>query len=379
MFRATRAEIDLDAIGQNLAWIRGVAPGCALYAMVKANAYGHGLVEVARAAAVAKVDGFGVALVEEGIVLRDAGIELPVVVLNGLYGNGHREVLERDLVPVVYREADLVAFEAAVRATGRSTPLGVHLKLDTGMSRLGCDEREFRKLVEGIESSPGLRLAGVMTHLSAGEDPAEDDFSMEQIQRFGAMVDWVRSRGHAPWIHAANSGALVRLPPSRFDLLRAGLLVYGIDPSGKANADLRPAMRWVSSVAMVHELSPGDSVGYNRTFRAPRSMRVGTIPMGYGDGYLRSGSNRAKALVGGQLCPVVGRISMDLLTVDLSSVPGAGVGDEAVLLGAQGGECITAHDLGAWAGTSAYEVVTNLSARVRRVHRATTTGEVDGG
>ncbi len=363
--RPTRAEIDLDAIAHNLAVVRGVAPTAGVLAVVKADAYGHGVVPVARRLEVEGVDGFGVALAEEGIELREAGVEAEIVVLNGVYGGAHRDVLEAALTPVVYDLADVAAFAAA----SRGAPFDVHLKVDTGMSRLGVPLSLLDRFLDGLGRHATARVAGVMTHLASADGDAA--FTAEQLLRFESAVARVRARGHAPRaLHAANTAATFSRAEARFDMVRPGIALFGCAPgvSDESARELAPAMRLRTEVIALRELRRGDTIGYDRTFTVESSMRVATVPMGYGDGLMRSVSNRGAMLVGGRRCPVVGRVSMDLTTLDVSSVDGVAVGDEVVVLGRQGDAAIDAADVAEAAGTIAYEVLTNVSRRVPRFY-----------
>ena len=361
--RPTRAEILLDAIGHNLRVIRAAAPRQKVLAVVKADAYGHGVVAVARRLQAEGVDGFGVALAEEGIELREAGIDRTILVLNGINGGAHRDIVAAGLTPVLYEIAEASAFE--VVAGGR--PIDVHLKVDTGMGRLGVPLRELTAFLRELRRFPSIRIAGLMTHLStADSDPA---YVAEQVAAFKRAEGLVRRFGHEPAVlHAANSAALFRHPETHFDWVRPGIAIYGYPGSSATAPPLRPVMRWRTEVLQLRTLQPGESAGYGRSFRASRETRLATLPLGYGDGLLRSASNRGQVLIRGARCSIVGNISMDLTTVDVSDVPGVVIGDEALLLGEQVGTVLDARDLAAAAGTIPYEVLTNVSRRVPRLY-----------
>lgn len=361
--RPTRAEILLDAIGHNLRVIRAAAPRQKVLAVVKADAYGHGVVAVARRLQAEGVDGFGVALAEEGIELREAGIDRTILVLNGINGGAHRDIVAAGLTPVLYEIAEASAFE--VVAGGR--PIDVHLKVDTGMGRLGVPLRELTAFLRELRRFPSIRIAGLMTHLStADSDPA---YVAEQVAAFKRAEGLVRRFGHEPAVlHAANSAALFRHPETHFDWVRPGIAIYGYPGSSAIAPPLRPAMRWRTEVLQLRTLQPGESAGYGRSFRASRETRLATLPLGYGDGLLRSASNRGQVLIRGARCSIVGNISMDLTTIDVSGVPGVVIGDEALLLGEQSGTVLDARDLAAAAGTIPYEVLTNVSRRVPRLY-----------
>ncbi len=362
--RPTRAEIDLRAIAHNLGVLRGVAAGARILSVIKADAYGHGIVPVARVLEAEGVDGFGVALTEEGLELREAGVAGEILVLNGVYGGAHGEVLEARLTPVVY---DLSEVDAFARAAAEDRPVMLHLKVDTGMSRLGVPHDLVELFLDGLEAHPGVRIAGVMTHLAAAD--TDPEFTALQLRRFDQAVSRIRARGQTPTtIHAANTAGTFLHPASRYDQVRPGISLFGYAPGAEGARALRPAMRLRTEIIALRDLAPGASVGYDRTFRAEGPMRVATVPMGYGDGLMRHLSNRGAMLVGGLRCPIVGRVSMDLTTIDVSAHPGARVGDEVVVLGAQGEATLDAEEIADAAGTIPYEILTNVSRRVPRVY-----------
>ncbi len=361
--RATRAEISLDAIGHNLRVVQGAAAGRKILAVVKADAYGHGVVPVARRLQDEGVDGFGVALAEEGIELREAGIDRAILVLNGINGGAHREIIAAGLTPVLYDISEAHAFELV----SESRPIDVHLKVDTGMGRLGVPLGELTDFLHELRRFPSIRIAGLMTHLSTAD--ADPEYVAEQLEGFAHARGLVHRFGHEPSVlHVANSAGLFRHPEAHFDWVRPGLALYGYPGSDTIEAPLRPALRWRTEVLRVRTLQAGESVGYGRSFRAPRETRLATIPVGYGDGLLRSASNRGHVLIGGVRCPIVGNIAMDLTTVDVSGISGVAIGDEVLLLGEQGGSVLDARDLAVAAGTIPYEVLTNVSRRVPRVY-----------
>lgn len=361
--RPTRAEVLLDSIAHNLRVVQGAAGGRKILAVVKADAYGHGVVPVAQRLQTEGVDGFGVALAEEGIELREAGIDRAILVLNGISGGAHREIIAAGLTPVLYEIGEASAFELV--SDGR--PIDVHLKVDTGMGRLGVPLAQLSSFLRELRRFPSIRIAGLMTHLSTAD--TDPEYVAEQLAGFALARGLVRRFGHEPSVlHVANSAALFRHPETHFDWVRPGLALYGYAGADAIDAPLRPAMRWRTEVLRLRTLSAGESVGYGRSFRASGETRLATIPVGYGDGLLRAASNRGQVLVRGVRCPIVGNIAMDLTTVDVSAVPGVAIGDEALLLGTQGGAVLDACDLAAAAGTIPYEVLTNVSRRVPRVY-----------
>jgi alanine racemase len=361
--RPTRAEIDLAAIAQNLEALKAAVPHGRVLCVVKADGYGHGVIPVVRRLAAEGAFAFGVALAEEGLELREAGVAQPILVLNGVIGGAHRELVERRLRPVVYEAAEARAFAAAAR----ERPVPIHLKIDTGMSRLGVPDGKLDAFLDLIESLPELTIEGVMTHLAAAD--TDDEYTTHQLDRFDRALERIRARGHRPRVvHAANSAGTLRHPRAHYDMVRPGLALFGYPGAPGVSVSLRPAMRLRTEIVSLRTLAPGERVGYDGTFRAARVTRVATLPVGYGDGYLRALSNHGEVLLHGQRCPVIGNVSMDLMGVDVTDVPGAALGDEVVLLGAQGGEVLSAEALAEAAGTIPYEILTNVSRRVPRFY-----------
>lgn len=366
--RPTAASIDLAALRANLAAARGlVRPGVEILAPVKGDAYGHGAVACARALEAAGCDGFGVALVEEGAQLRDAGITRPVMCLGGVGRYGAEEAVARDLLPVLYDEGDAARIDAAAAAAGRPHP--VHLKVDTGMGRLGVPLPRWGWFLDRIAHLRWLRVEGLLTHLAESE--AEDDtFTREQGRRFAEAVATARGRGvRPPVLHVCNSGGLLTSPDLHYDMVRPGLLLYGVLPRPDLadRVALRPVMRVTTQVLFVKDLPTGASVSYGRRFVTRRPSRIATLPVGYADGFPRALGGRASVLVGGVRCPLVGVVCMDLCMVDVTDVPApVESGDEVVLLGGQGAERVTAEELAAHAGTIPYEILCGFSDRVPR-------------
>lgn len=363
VLRPTRAEVDLEAIAWNFELIRREAGGARLLCVVKADAYGHGVLPVAKRLEAQGALGFGVALAEEAIELREAGIAARVLILNGIHGSAHAEIVERGLTPVVYELHEARAFS---RVAG-DRPFPIHLKVDTGMSRLGVPLKRLSAFLDGLAALPNLLVEGVMTHLaSADVDPVQTE---EQLRRFTQALADIRARGHRPTlVHASNSAATFRHPEARFDLVRPGIAIYGYPGADIPALPLRPAMRLRSAIISLRDIEAGDGVGYCANFVASRPTRIATVPMGYGDGYFRSLGNRAEVLVHGRRCPIVGNVSMDLIGIDVTGIDEVAIGDEVVLLGRQGSAQVTAEELAEWAGTIPYEILTNVSRRVPRFY-----------
>lgn len=331
--------------------------------MVKADAYGHGLIPVGQRLQTAGVDGICVALAEEGFALRRAGIQLPILVLNGVYGRDHKHLLKARLTPVIF---DLDQARAFAEAAG-DEPVLVHLKVDTGMARLGVPLSDLSALLDGLERMPQLRIDGLMTHLSSAD--SDRAVTERQLALFDDACRTVRARGHQPrLLHVANTAGTYAFDHARFNMVRAGIALYGYSPVAGTGLDLRPAMRIRTEVTTVRELPAGAPVGYSGAFVTKAPSRIATVPLGYGDGLMRAASNRGQMLVRGTRCPIVGNVSMDLTSLDVTHLPLCASGDEVVLIGEQGSERLTADDLAAASGTIAYEVLTNISPRVPRFY-----------
>jgi len=372
MIRRTRVEIDLAAIVANANEVRRVA-GTAVYAVVKADAYGHGAVEVAKAlAASGAVSGFCTSLVEEGVALRDAGIEAPILVMGPSLVGGEDEMVAARLTPVISSHEELVALGYVARGRGAGAdPIQAHLKVDTGMGRLGIAmERAPELAVEA--SRNGIAIVGLMTHFANADtdDPADpDSLTRLQLARFAEVERAVIAAGAPVHVrHAANSAAALLFPEARFDLVRTGIAIYG---NGHWAERGHMAMRLVTAIAQLRRIAKGDSVGYGATWTATRESRLAILPCGYADGLPRSASGHAEVAIRGKRVPLVGRISMDIAVADVTDLPDAQVADAAVLLGkASGGVSISAAEYGAWTGLSEYEVTCGLSKRVPRLYPA---------
>jgi alanine racemase len=362
-FRPTRAEVELEAIRTN---VRRLKPrGAELMAVVKANAYGHGDVAVARAALEAGATWLGVALVEEGLGLRSSGIDASVLVLSELPPGSERAALDARLTPAVYTEGGLARLLAASPAPG----LGVHVKIDTGMHRAGVWPPEDAASFAGRVASAGLEIEGLWTHLARSEEDAES--TRTQLDRFHSAAEAVRTAGMTPrYLHAANSAATILYPESHFDLVRPGIALYGIEPAPEVGRELglRAALTWRSSVATVKRLPEGERVSYGHRYRLDRDSWIATVPVGYADGYPRLASSRADVLIRGRRCRVAGSVTMDHLIVDCGELE-TEPGDDVVLIGSQRGDTVAAAELAGHAGTIAYEIVARIGERVPREHR----------
>lgn len=369
MIRRTRVEVDLGAIVGNARSVRAIT-NTALYAVVKADAYGHGAIAVAQALWRAKAaEGFAVSLVEEGVALREAGVTAPVLVMGPSQHGGEDEMVMTDLTPVIGSEEDLVAISSVGTRRGKS--IDAHLKVDTGMGRLGVPPARAPELAVTAANN-GIRIVGLMTHFAcADEDDPADPQSMtaEQLRRFAKVHRELAKTGAPIAIrHASNSSGALLFPAARFDLCRTGIALYG-NGRWPAGAHRAQAMRLVSEVAQLRSVTAGTNVGYGAAWRAPRDSRLAIIPVGYADGLPRRASGHAQIAIRGVRAPLVGRISMDIAIADVTDVVDVTVGDPVTLLGrAAGGASISAHEYGEWAGLSEYEVTCGMSKRVPRTY-----------
>ncbi len=363
--RSTWVDVDLDAIGHN---VRALTfAGTEVMAVVKADGYGHGDVAVARAALDAGASWLGVALVEEGLGLRAAGIEAPILALSEFPPGSERAALSASITPTVYSRGGTERLSAAARSIG--SPVRVHVKVDTGMHRVGVWPPEDAPAFVGDVVAAGLELGGLWTHLACADT---DDVTTEaQLELFSDVVDEVRAAGHRPGlVHAANTAGAIGFPEARFDLVRPGIGVYGIEPAPGVGADLgfRPAMEWRSAVSFVKRVPAGRPLSYGHRYTTDRDTWIATVPVGYADGYPRMLSSRADVLIRGRRCRVAGSVTMDQLIVDCGDTE-PGPGDEVVLLGTQGGETVTAWELAGASDTIAYEIVARVGSRVPRRYR----------
>lgn len=378
--RPTRAEVNLANLRHNLRVLERAITDMTptppqIWGVLKADAYGHGAPAVARTLERAGVAGICVALLEEAVELREAGIRIPILVMGGYYGprrDGLEEIVARQLLPVVYDAAHIERLATMARFEGWGR-VGVHVKVDTGMGRLGAGPAELPEVLSALARFPEVQMDGLMTHLACADaDDLED--TADQLARFAEMERQTRAAGLSPRVrHAANSAAMLRMPASRLDMVRPGLALFGLEPRAGVAPDLRPVMRVRSEIVALRTVEVGQRIGYGHTWEATRRSVVATVPMGYADGLSRSLSNRGSALVRGARAPIAGAVSMDLTMIDVTDVPGAQVGDEVVFLGTQEGplgrETITAAEIAELSGTIPWEVLTSISRRVPRFYR----------
>jgi alanine racemase len=366
----TWIEVDLDAVEHNVsAFKRHVGEQVEVFAVVKANAYGHGAVPVGEAALAAGATRLAVHRAIEGVELRRAGITAPILVMGYTPPNGAAMIAAWDLTPSVTTPEFAQALSAQAVAGGKQVP--IHVKVDSGMSRYGLVPPEVVPFLQGIGGLPGLSLEGLFTHLATA-DSADPAGALAQLATFQQVLSAAREAGFSPPIvHAANSAATMRLPQARFNAVRPGVALYGLQPSAEwpPPFEIRPALSLKSLIARVRRLPAGAGIGYGFTYVTKEPITVALVPIGYGDGYHRVLSNQGIVLVGGQRAPVLGRVSMDQIVVDVSHIPGVRMDDEVVLIGRQGVEQIGAEEVARLAGTINYEVTTSLLPRVARIYR----------
>ena len=365
-----RAITRLDHIAANLAAIRERVGDRLILVAVKADGYGHGAVAVSRhLQETGLADLLGVATSGEGAELRRAGITLPVLKLSVARGEEVAQAAEYNLALVAVDEQSILEAGAAGVAAGRE--LALHLKIDTGMRRIGCEPEDASRLAALIRETPGVGLAGVMSHLPVADVPEGADFTADEIARFRELAASLEAE-HGPLVkHLANSGGVLAHPDSWLDLVRPGVMAYGSYPDAHTprTVGLLPGLEWRAPVTFVKRVRDGESVGYGRTWTAPADTWLATVAIGYGDGYSRSLSSRGRMLADGRSYPIAGRVSMDQTMIDLGPEPALAVGDEVVLIGRSGDEEITAAELAELQGTISYEVTCAIGARVAREHR----------
>jgi len=370
MPRPTYARIDLAALRHNLAAVRRrLAPGVRVLGVVKADGYGHGAVEASRTLADAGIDMLGVAIVEEGVALRVAGIRTPVLVMGLAPQDEIAAALAYDLTLTV--DGPGTAHPIEDLAAAKDARAAVHLKIDTGMNRLGVRAEAAAEAADAVAACPHLTLEGAYTHMACA-DGADDAVSAGQLAAFGEALGALDAAGIRPGlVHAANSAALLTCPAAHFTMVRAGLALYGVPPSeaARAEASLQPVMSLTSRVAAIKRVRPGEGVSYGHRWRAERDTRLGVLPVGYADGYPRALSNRAHVRAAGRLAPVVGSVCMDLTMVDLTDVPQAAPGLEVTLLETDEASPLSAAALAEAAGTIPYEILTGIGKRVPRLYR----------
>ncbi|MDT8306651.1 MAG: alanine racemase [Anaerolineae bacterium] len=365
--RPTFAEVNLAQLTANYRAIQARVAPAQVMPVIKANAYGHGLVPVARHLESLGVPYLGVALVEEGVQLRENGITTPILVLGGSMREQVPLFLEHELTIAAASLEKLAHIEEGARRLGKRAR--IHLKIDTGMGRLGVQYYSAAGFLEAALRSEHCRVEGIFSHF-ANADAADLSSAREQLARFTEVLRFYEERGIAPPLrHMANSAAILQLPESHFDMVRAGIMLYGVYPSPEVprTVSVGPVLSWKSHAVYVKTLRPGQPVSYGSTWQADHPVRIITVPAGYGDGYLRALSNRSEVIIHGRRYPVAGRVCMDQIMVNVEQDT-VYPGDEVILLGESRGARISAEELAAWAGTIGYEILTNINGRVPRVY-----------
>jgi alanine racemase len=366
--RPTHIEVDLEQLEQNYHCIAAHVAPARVMPILKANAYGHGLIEVARRLEHAGAPYLGVAYLEEALRLRQYGVHTRLLVLGGIVGSQLPRFIEHDLSITASSLDKLQAIEACAAALGKRAR--VHLKIDTGMERIGVHWYSAHSLLEASLRTRHLDVEGVFTHFANADEP---DFSRArlQLERFYEVLRFYEQRSlQPPMRHAANSGAILQLPEANLDMVRPGVLLYGVSPAPELSVALAvaPALRWSTRVVFFKVVKRDNPVSYGSTWAPADWTRVVTLPVGYGDGYLRAMSGQAEVLLNGQRFKVAGRICMDQIMIDIGRSSGWN-GDEVILLGKSGAAQITAEELAAWAGTIPHEILTNINTRVPRVYK----------
>lgn len=367
VLRPTYVEVNLTRLTENYQAIKNWVGESQVMPILKANAYGHGIVRVVKHLEDIGVNHMGVAILEEGILLREAGIKAPILVLGGILGSQISFFLENKLTMTASSVDKLNRIDQAASAMGVKAK--VHLKIDTGMGRIGVQYYSASTLFEASLQCKHIEIEGVFSHFANAD--AEDLSSAKlQLERFQEAVKFYEDKSlPVPMRHMANSGAILQLPESNMDIVRPGILLYGVYPSGevKKSVDVRPALSWRSRIVYFKVVKPGHPVSYGSTWESDHEVRVVTVPVGYGDGYMRSMTGKGQVLIKGKRYPVVGRITMDQVMVNIE-LDSAYNGDEVILVGEDGEESIGVEDLAEWAGTIPYEILTNINTRVPRVY-----------
>jgi len=367
--RPTIAVIDMEALDHNFREVVRCAEGQQVLAVVKARAYGHGAVEMSKRLLRLGADMLGVALVEEGRELREAGIDAPVLVMGATFPEQAEEMVSLKLTPAIFGLSVAQALSEA--AYKRRTTINVHIKIDTGMGRIGIAPEDAPELIAALQKLRNISVQGLMTHF-ADADLRDKQFASKQMDRFESLLKALEAKKiKVPVRHAANSAAVLDFHRAFFTMVRPGLMLYGYNPleEGALGADLRPVLSLVTRIAFIKKVPTGVPISYGRTFTTKRESAIATLPIGYADGYGRGLSNKGEALVRGMRVPVVGRVCMDMCMIDVTDVPAAREGDDVVLIGSQGSERITADDIAAKIGTIAYEVLCGISSRVPRIYQ----------
>jgi alanine racemase len=368
IIRPTRVEVDLKKLSENFSNVKNYVAPAKVMPVLKANAYGHGLLRIAQLYEDLNADYLGVAVVEEGILLREKGIDIPILVLGGVWGNQVPLFLKHNLTITAssvdkLNKIDYIAKQMKIKAK-------VHLKIDTGMERIGVHYYSSEKFLDAAFKCKNIDVEGIYSHF-ASSDAADLSYAKLQLERFNEVLSFFEQRSiEIPLRHFSNSGAILQMPEANFDMVRPGIMLFGVYPTKEVskNVKISPALTWKSLVVYFKVIKPDHPVGYDSTFITDHNIRAVTIPVGYGDGYLRSMSHKAEVLIRGTRYPVIGMISMDQVVANIEN-DSAFNGDEVILLGSDGTNSITCHELSDWAGTNPYEILTNINTRVPRIYK----------
>ena len=366
--RPTRVEVDLKILADNFKKIKTHVSLVKVMPILKANAYGHGLVRVAQFYQDLKADYLGVAVVEEGILLRESGINIPILVLGGIWGNQVPLFLQHNLTITAssidkLNQIDDIADQMKIKAK-------VHLKIDTGMERIGVHYYNAEEFLDAAYDCKNIEVEGIYSHF-ASSDASDLSYTRKQLERFQDVLAYFNKRSiEVPMRHISNSGAILQLPEANFDMVRPGIMLFGVYPTKevKRTVKVKPTLTWKSLVVYFKVIKTGHPVGYDSTWKSNQNIRAVTIPVGYGDGYMRSMSPKAEVLISEKRYPVIGTISMDQIVANIEN-DSAYNGDVVILLGGDGNNSITCEELAEWAGTNPYEILTNINTRVPRIYK----------
>ena len=370
LLRSTQARVELSALAHNIQIARcKLNPATKILAVVKAEAYGHGAVRVSQFVEQEKLADFlGAAIVEEGVILREEGVRLPILIMGATDESHLALAVTYDLAVTVFDADTMLALQREAQQQGKLC--SIHLKVDTGMNRIGArGMTEFTRMLDLLSECSHLSFDGLFTHFAKSEEPG-GAFTAKQAERFEIFIQAAHSRGYRPIVHAANSGAIFGSPETQYDMVRMGLALYGYhpDPALASIYGLKPVLSWHTSVVHVKTVAAGEGVSYGLRFVTERPTIVATLPVGYGDGYKRCLSGRSDVLIHGMRAPQIGTVCMDQIMVDVTHIPNVKKGDAVVLLGQQGNEVIGADELGALADTIDYEILLSISARTPRYY-----------
>ena len=372
--RATRAEIDLQAFRHNFQNLRShISPQTRIMAVIKADAYGHGALPCARVAVECGADYLGAGVIEEGIELRQSGLDAPILILGSIFPDEAEDLVRHDLATIVCTLP--LAQALAKEAEKQNKTASVHIKVDTGMNRLGVLPENLPELLNQIRNLPNLKIEGVSTHFASADDEVIS-ITQAQLKKFQASLAYLK-QDDRPLIHCSNTSALFKFPESHFDMVRPGLILYGALPSPSLQAVLsekenlspfKPVMQWKSRIILVKSIAKGQPVSYSGSFTTQRGSLIATLPVGYADGLHRSLSNKMDVLIRGKRAPQIGNICMDMTLIDVTEIQDVQAGDEVVLFGKQEGQTITVDEMATKGGTIPYEILCNVGKRVPRIY-----------